>query len=142
MTHPIATYELDEEQLLAATITEIGEARLHLGDAEQCLYSKLSADDARDAAARIVRAIDCARVARARVDADELPLFVTQPTASLLQRCIAACDVALAHVKLLENVIDDENALPQVLSHAKKAIDAARGEMHKVLAALLAATKA
>lgn len=135
--HPIATYELDEEQLLAATITEIAEARLHLNDAEQCLLRNgkgLCVDDALDASLRILRAMGCARVASARVDADELPVFIEQ---SMLQRCVAACDVALAHVKLLENVIGDET-LPQILGHAKKAVDAARGETHKALAILLA----
>jgi hypothetical protein len=143
--HPIATYELDEEQLLAATITEIAEARVHLGDAEQILIhigKASSPDNAAETALRVMRAAACVRVARARVDADELPLFVTHPTADVLQRCAAACDVALAHVQLLEAVMSDQGAMPQVLSHAKKAVDAARGEVHKTLAAILVAAKA
>jgi hypothetical protein len=141
MTHPIATYDLDEDQLLAATVTEIAEARAHLGDAEQALVrngKETRVSDVFDAAQSVDRAMGCINVARSRVGADEVPIAEERAKhlQDLLRQAAASCEVAMAHVKLLLAAAVEPG---KELAHAKKAIEAAKGEAHKVLADLLTA---
>jgi len=126
--HPIAEYELDEEQLLSATTTEVAEARAHLTDAES-LLSRFKPD----ASTCIERARTCLAVALARITNDEIVLEQLDAIRLSLNEAHAACDAAHAHVRLYDMQPDDKRAK----SHAEKATQSARAATHRALALLL-----